>query len=64
MESEIFVGFLEEVVRSENRDLWVAILAPNGLVLVKAKNADREYRLKAFIMSTEMPFTYIAGRRA
>lgn len=58
MGSELFVGFLEEVVMSEDRDLWVAMLAPNGLVLVKAKNADREYILKAFIMSTKMPFTY------
>lgn len=42
----------EEVLMSEDRDLWVAILAPNnGLVLVvKAKNADREYRLEAFII--------------
>lgn len=52
--SELFVGFLllEEVLMSEDRDLWVAILAPNnGLVLVvKAKNADREYRLEAFII--------------
>lgn len=47
---------------SEVRDLWVAMLAQIGLVLVKAINADREYRVRAFIMSTKMPFTYRGDR--
>lgn len=52
VESELLVGSLE-VVMSEEIYLWVAMLARIRLVLVKAKNADRERRLGIFILSTD-----------